>query len=348
MPSDDRGTRRTLDAPDQINGRPTIYDVARIAGVATSTVSRALSQPGRVSYRTAERVRGVAQAIGYQALKVERELPEQRTGLLAMVVADISNPVFHGMIRGAERTATYAGSTMVVVETQESAPGEEEALRRLIPVVDGIVLTSSRMSDAAIRSVAKRRATVVLNRMVGQVASVATDNIRAVKRAAEELSAAGHDTITYLSGPEASWSDGMRWRGLREAGYELDMVVRRIGPSLPTMRGGASAAVEWLKSPTSAVIGYNDLTAIGFVQTVMAAGYRVPEDVSVIGFDNILDAALVWPRLSTVAAPLLSLGSAAVNHLLNRGRREVEQSEPVLLPARLVVRDSTGPRGDRL
>jgi len=324
-------------------GRPTIYDVARAAGVATSTVSRALSSPGRVSFRTAEHVRKVAAEMGYQSGTMERVLPEQRTALLAMVVADITNPVFHGMIRGAERTAVHAGYTMLVVETQESEQGEREALRRVGPAVDGIVLTSSRMSDNAIRAVAKRKPTVVLNRMVGQVPSVATDNVKAVKQAAEHLGDRGHDTITYLSGPEASWADGMRWRGLREAGYELELKVRRIGPSLPTMRGGAAAAQEWLRSPTSAVLAYNDLLAIGFIQAVIAAGRRVPEDVSVVGFDNILDSELVRPRLTTLAAPLVSLGSAAVNHLLTNGRRETPAStEPVLLPARLVVRESTG------
>jgi DNA-binding LacI/PurR family transcriptional regulator len=332
------------DVADSGQGRATIYDVARVAGVATSTVSRALSQPGRVSFRTAEHVRKVAEQIGYHSIKMERVLPEQRTGLLAMVVADITNPVFHGMVRGAERTAAHAGYTMVVVETQESEQAEREALGRVGPAVDGIVLTSSRMSDTAIRSVAKRKATVVLNRMVSQVPSVATDNVKAVKRAAEHLVSLGHPAITYLSGPEASWADGMRWRGLREAGFELDLKVRRIGPSLPTMRGGAAAAQEWLAHRTSAVLAYNDLVAIGFIQAVVAEGVRVPEDVSVVGFDNILDAELVTPRLTTLAAPLVSLGSAAVNHLLNNGRRDpAQQSEPILLPARLVTRDSTGP-----
>lgn len=324
--------------------RPTIYDVARVAGVAPSTVSRALSSPGRVSFRTAERVRKVAAEIGYQSERMERSLPQQRTSLLAMVVADITNPVFHGMIRGAERTAAHAGYTLLVVETQESEQVERTALGRVLPSVDGIVLTSSRMSDSGIRAVAKRTPTVVLNRMVGQVASVATDNVRAVKQAAEHLGGAGHRTITYLPGPEASWADGMRWRGLREAGYELDLKVRKVGPSLPTMRGGAAAAQEWLEHRTSAVIAYNDLVAIGFVQAIIAAGVRVPEDVSVVGFDNILDSELVIPRLTTLAAPLVSLGSTAVNHLLNSGRREgTDGAEPVLLPARLVVRDSTGP-----
>jgi DNA-binding LacI/PurR family transcriptional regulator len=102
---------------------PTIYDVARIAGVATSTVSRALSNPRRVGFKTAEHVRKVAEEISYRSAPLERALPVQRT-MLGMIVADISNPVFHGMIRGAERTATHAGYIMLVVETQESVHTE--------------------------------------------------------------------------------------------------------------------------------------------------------------------------------------------------------------------------------
>ncbi len=323
-------------------GRPTIYDVAREAGVAASTVSRALSHPGRVSFKTAEHIRKVADAIGYQATKIERDLPQQRSSLLAMVVADITNPVFFGMIRGAERTAAHAGYTMLVLETQESEEHERQALQRVQPAVDGIILTSSRLSDSAIRDLAKRKPLVVLNRTVGQVPSVTSDNVKAIKRATEHLVESGVNAITYLAGPDASWADGMRWRGLREASMELNLKVRRIGPCLPTMRGGAAAVEEWLRTPTPGVIAYNDLIAIGFIRAVMSAGRRVPEDVSVIGFDNILDAELVEPRLTTIAAPLVSLGSTAVNYLLRNTRSQSEGAvEPVLLPARLVVRDST-------
>lgn len=327
--------------------RPTIYDVAEAAGVATSTVSRALAHPGRVSFSTAEHIRQVADELGYRATRITREAT-RRTSLLAVVVADITNPVYFGMIRGAERTAAHAGYTAVVVETQESESAERAALARVQPLVDGVVLTSSRMPDAAIREVAKQGPLVVLNRMVGQVASVASDNVRAVKRATEHLAGAGVDAITYLPGPEASWSDGMRWRGLREAGLELGLRVRRVGSQDPTMRGGAAAAEEWLAHRTPGVIAYNDLLAIGFVRAVTAAGVAVPEDVRVVGFDNIVDAELVQPGLTTVAAPLASLGSAAVNHLLKSAdRRRPEELEPVLLPARLVVRGSTGPHPAR-
>ena len=322
---------------------PTIYDVARVAGVATSTVSRALSNPGRVSFKTAEHVRKVAEEIGYRSTALERALPNQRKMLLAMIVADINNPVFHGMIRGAERTAMHAGYTMLLVETQESEHTEKQALSRVLQAVDGVILSSSRMTDASIRDAAKHRPLVVLNRIVDQIPSVASDNLKAMRKASEHLAGAGVGEITYLAGPEASWSDGMRWRGLRAAGPELNLKVRRIGPNTPTMAGGRLAATKWLGNQTRGVIAYNDLLAIGFIQAVMLAGYRVPEDVCAIGFDNILDSSLVEPRLTTIAAPLVSLGSAAVNRLLKRSWHEQsELAGPVLLPTRLVVRDSTG------
>ena len=151
------GWRDEADPPGgSARPRSTIYDVARAAGVATSTVSRALSHPGRVSFATAERVRQVAEEVGYRSDRIQRA-PVRRTSLLAVVVADITNPVFFGMVRGAERTAAHAGYTTLVVETQESETAERAALDRVQPAVDGVVLTSSRMADASIREVAKQR-----------------------------------------------------------------------------------------------------------------------------------------------------------------------------------------------
>jgi DNA-binding LacI/PurR family transcriptional regulator len=329
------------------SARPTIYDVARAAGVATSTVSRALSHPGRVSFDTAEHIRRVAEEIGYRSTLIQRE-SLRRTSLLAVVVADITNPVYFGMIRGAERTAAHSGYSTMIVETQESEVTEREALARVQPIVDGIVLTSSRMGDGTIREIAKRGPLVVLNRIVGQVPSVTSDNVHAIKRATEHLAETGMNAITYLAGPDASWSNEMRWRGLKEAGLDLNLKVRRIGSHEPTMRGGAAAAQVWLQHPTPGVIAYNDLVAIGFIRAVTAAGLAVPADVRVVGFDNIVEAELVQPGLTTIASPLVSLGSAAVNHLLNASQRQrAEELAPILLPARLVVRGSTGPHPRR-
>ena len=325
------------------NRPPSIYDVAAAAGVATSTVSRALSKPGRVSFRTAEHVRKVAAELGYRSQPTERALPRARTNLLTMIVADITNPVFFGMIRGAERTASHAGYQMVLGETQESDGRERRLIDSLGPASDGVILTSSRLPDNAIRALAKTTPLVVLNRHVDQVPSVVSDNVRAVKRAVEHLASDGHRSLTYLAGPEASWADGMRWRGLLEAGHELGLKVQRIGPCRPTMNGGRHAAESWRQAPTTGVVAYNDLIAIGFLQAASDAGYAVPRDVSVVGFDNIREGELVSPQLTTIAAPMVSLGSAAVNHLLKTAMAPRGRGQTVILPARLVVRGSTGP-----
>jgi LacI family transcriptional regulator len=263
---------------------------------------------------------------------------------LAMIVADINNPVFHGMVRGAERRAAHLGYHVLVVETQESEAAERSAVQRVLPSVDGIILTSSRISDSAIRAFAKQRPLVVMNRVVDQVASVANDNVGAIKHAVAHLADCGVRAITYLAGPQASWADGQRWRGVLESGHELQLKVHRIGPCDPTMSGGVRAAKQWLGNSTPGVVSYNDLIAVGFIRTVLRAGCRIPEDVQVIGFDNILDASLLEPRLTTIASPVVSLGSAAVN-LLTTARRGVATAvKPALLPARLIIRDTTGSR----
>jgi DNA-binding LacI/PurR family transcriptional regulator len=330
--------------PEGLPGRPpSIYDVAAAAGVATSTVSRALSKPGRVSFRTAEHVRKVAAELGYRAERTERSLPSDRTGLLTMVVADITNPVFFGMIRGAERTASHAGYQLVLGETQESEARERQLVAGLSRTSDGLILASSRLPDNAIRGLAKATPLVVLNRVVDQVPSVVSDNVRAVKRAVEHLAGGGHRSLAYLAGPEASWADGIRWRAVLEAGHELGLRVQRIGPCRPTMGGGRQAVEQWRPGTSTGVVAYNDLVAIGFLQGVHEAGYAVPRDVSVVGFDNIREGELVSPQLTTIAAPLVSLGSAAVNHLLKTTSPPRRTQQTVILPARLVVRGSTGP-----
>jgi LacI family transcriptional regulator len=276
---------------------------------------------------------------------MELAVPDHGTGVLALIVADLGNPVFVGMIRGAERAAAAQGITLAVIETQESHEAEQRAVERMAATVDGFILSSSRMSDTSIRALAKHKPVVVLNRTVGEVASVVSDNVTAIKKAAEHLIAFGHSRICYLAGPEASFADGMRWQGLKEAGDALDLLVRRLGPFLPTIRGGADAAEQWLERPSTAVIAYNDLMAIGFIQALAAMGRAVPDDVSVIGFDNIRDGELIDPGLTTIAAPLVSIGTQAVAQLARRRLQDARATEPVLLPARLVLRASTGPCG---
>ena len=320
---------------------PTIYDVAAAAGVAPSTVSRALARPGRVSAETAEKVRQAAARLGYRRATLTPALSTVPTRLLAMVVADIGNPLFVDVIRGAEAAAEEAGYTLLLFDTQESDQRERAAAEKFLAAVDGLVLTSPRLSDAGIRAIAKQRPVVVLNRVVRGLPAVLTDGARGVRRAAEHLGQLGHEEIAYIAGPEASWADGVRWRGLEEAGVELELRVRRIGPNLPTVEGGARAARRWAQQPTSAVIAFNDIMAVGFIRGLRALGFSVPGDVSVVGFDNSRTGALTVPALTSVASPLSLQGGTAVRNLLAiiGGARSSEQ--PVVLPVKLVARDST-------
>ena len=283
--------------------------------------------------------------LGYRTNPLARALPTGRTSMIALVISDITNPFYYEIIRGAQTAAADADYTMLLADAQESGTVERAALERALPTVEGIVLATSRMSDSAIRMTAKQRPVIVLNRAVADVPCVITDNPRGMRRAVEHLAELGHQRITYVAGPEASWADGMRWRSLREATLELELQARRIGPYPPTVVGGVRAAGELARHPTSAVIAYNDLLAIGLIRALNDLGARIPQDVSVIGFDNIFAAELVTPPLTTVAAPLRAMGVTAVRNLLAivRGARPRAQ-EPVSLPCQLIVRQSTAHR----
>lgn len=325
---------------------PTIYDVAKAAGVAPSTVSRAFSRPGRVNMTTAERIHRIAQELGYRVNPVVRPLPSGKTALLAIIVADVTNPFFFEIIRSAAKTAVDSGYTLLVADADESDEAERQSLERTLPLVEGVVLATSRLSDSSIRAVAKQRPTVVMNRVVTDVPSVITDNAQGMRRAVAHLAGLGHSVLAYLAGPEASWADGMRWRAFREATQELGVRGRRLGPFAPTLAGGLSAAQALTTHSATATIAYNDLVAIGAMRGLTRLGVEVPRDMSVVGFDNIFGSDFCTPPLTTVAAPLRHFGTFAVQRLLNQVRTpSLGLSTPALLPAKLVERGSTARRG---
>ncbi|MFE5325275.1 LacI family DNA-binding transcriptional regulator [Embleya sp. NPDC056575] len=329
---------------------PTIYDVARAAGVAASTVSRAFARPGRVNAATAERIRRVAAELGYRVNPLASGLPTGRTSMLALVVSDVTNPFYAEIIRGAESAAAEAGFVLLLIDAQESDRVERASLERALPAVEGLVLAGTRLSDSAIRMTAKQRPVVVLNRDVADVPSITLDNPHGMLVTAEHLARLGHRTVTYVAGPEASWADGMRLRSLREAATGMGLRVQRVGPFAPTVVGGREAVDALPADLPTAVVAYNDQLAIGVVLALQARGVRVPRDVSVVGFDDIFPTRIVRPGLTTVAAPLRAQGRAAVDALLSsRGKPAPRTGKPMTLPVKLVVRDSTararrGPR----
>lgn len=335
-----------MDDGEEREGRertPSIYDVARAAGVSPATVSRTFAKPGRVREGTAARVRAAAAELSYRSQHFQPPTVAVPSGMIALILTDIANPVYLEVIRGCEDAATQAGYVLMVANGDESPERERRAIERAVPNVEAIVLTSSRMSDSGIRQVAKLRPLVMLNRAVQGVPSVVHDNARGTRSALEHLGSLGHRSLTYVAGPESSWADGVRWATVRAVGKELGIRVRKVGPVAPTVEGGRVGAAAWRKDPTTAVLAFNDLVAVGVVQGLQGEGHRVPQDVSVVGFDNANVSALVHPPLTTIASPLHLLGETSVRNVLAIADGARWTGHPVVLPMKLVERGSTGP-----
>jgi DNA-binding LacI/PurR family transcriptional regulator len=325
---------------------PTIYDVATAAGVATSTVSRAFSNPGRVSQPTREHVLAVAADLGYRPNPHARALLSGRHRTIAMVVSDITNPHYFELVRGAELQTKAAEYTLVLVNAEESPRIEYAQIQRLLPSVDGFVLAASRLPDENLRQIAAQRAVVLMSRELPGLASVVLDHVQGCRQIVEHLASLGHRRLVYLAGPRSSWMAKVRWASLREAAADLGLEARRIGPFTPKASQGGAAADGALHAGASAIVAHNDLLAIGVAQRLSQRSVSVPDQVSIVGFDDIFAADLCTPSLTTLGGAHADVGRAAVEILLDAVGPTRSPSPPpqVVLPTELVIRDSTGVR----
>ncbi|WP_433721070.1 LacI family DNA-binding transcriptional regulator [Actinoplanes sp. CA-051413] len=322
----------------------TIKDVARAAGVSPSTVCRALSTPELVRAETRERVQRSAAELDYSPNRAARGLITGRTGNLGLIVPDLGNPFFPGVVKGIQARAREADYAVFLADTDEDPAAEAQLVRTLAKQVDGIVLCSPRMSEQELRGVAALTPVVLLNRRVGRLPAITFDNVDGMRQAVTHLTALGHRRIAYVAGPRASWSNRERVRGLRLAIAAAGAELVEVGPVQPQFDGGVAAADQVLAAGVTAVIAYNDVIALGLLSRLNARGIAVPATISVLGFDDIALSAMVHPSLTTVGLPMKSCGRAGVDLLLGllqdpdkygSTRRE--------LGTQLMVRGSTGP-----
>ncbi|MFF2032108.1 LacI family DNA-binding transcriptional regulator [Arthrobacter sp. NPDC058192] len=322
---------------------PTIYDIARAAGVNPSTVSRALSKPGRVSAKTQKLIEDAAAELNYQVNPFARALPTGRTSTFGLIVADITNPTFFDIIRGAGATASARDYTLVLADSAESAVTELTTARRMMPTVDGLILASPRMDDDDIRTLARDKPVVVINREVDGVPCVVPDVNKGIGEAVRSLAANGHRKVAYVAGPSQSWMSARRWDGVRSACEWSRVEAVRLESAKPTVDGGRQVAREVLSSGATAVLTYNDLLAIGLMQELQAAGVEVPDQISIVGFDDIFGADFTTPPLTTVRSPLGECGSGAaallLDHLAGAGG---ETAATLRVETELVLRGSSG------
>lgn len=322
----------------------TINDVAERSGVAASTVSRALSNPGRVNQHTRLRIEQAAAELNYVPSSQARALSSGKTGAVALLVPDITNPFYFGIIRGTQLQLKAAGYTQLLVDTEESEDVEASALESLRRTADGVILAAARLGDEALVQAARHTPLVTINRSIPGIPTVHIDTPGAIGQALNHLVSLGHTTVAYVSGPATSWSNARRWTAVNEDAKNLGIKVIRIGPFAPKTTSGAAAADATLHSGATACVVFNDLIAIGMLQRLRERGIRVPDDLSIVGCDDIFGADFCNPPLTTLTAPIEQAGRVATTMLLERIKAPLNGSFRTLatLPTHLTIRNSTG------
>jgi LacI family transcriptional regulator len=336
--------------PPKDGARATLRDVARIAGVHPGTVSRALNPETEALVRdeTVQRVRQVATELGYRPNPLARGLKTNRSFTVGVIVPDIQNPLFPPIIRGIDDRLGEAGYTPLIANTDNDPARERvdfEAMRAR--QVDGIVTATARVDHELLDEIATSGTPLVLvNRRVqdGSLPSATADDHVGARLAVEHLVALGHTRIAHLAGPD-NVSTGLQRHegfaeGMRNAGLDAGLV--RVGRAF-TEPEGARLCRELLdaQEPFTAIVAGNDLMALGCYDVFAERGIACPEDVSVVGFNDMPFADRFSPPLTTIGIPHYEIGVAAAELLLERIQGREDGPTEVVLPAHLIVRGST-------
>ncbi|MEU3456761.1 LacI family DNA-binding transcriptional regulator [Micromonospora sp. NPDC006766] len=320
----------------------TINDIAARTGFAASTVSRALSRPGRVNRVTRERIQAAARELNYVPNVPARALSSGRTATVAVLVSDVTNPFYFGLIRGAQHELRAAGYAQMLVDTEDSPELETRLLSTVRQSVDGVILAASRLPGRAIIGITAELPVVTVNRNAPGVRSVVIDSPDGVMQAVEHLISLGHRQVVYVAGPSCSWANEARWRAMRTAMAKHGLAATRIGPFGASRRSGSAAADALLNTGATACIAFNDLIAIGILRRLGERGVDVPGEISVVGCDDIFGADFCSPPLTTLAAPVEQAGRVAVSMLLEQNLAVRASRRNVILPTHLTVRQSSG------
>ena len=322
-----------------------IKDIATAAGVTQSTVSRALANSPRVKLETRRRIQRIAGAMGYVPSAIARGLATKRTSTIGVVVMDIADPFTAAVVGAIDKSARDLGYSVILSTYGPNPEGEMSAIRLLLQQrVDAIIVPDPLVVDSSLAQLEQISAPIILLNKRSYDFSVGTDNIDSARQAVEHLLGLGHRRIAYIGGSRSKEESAER-----RAGYEQALIDHGIclEPSLIVEGDGWSEGgrrsmhqLLALPSPPTAVFCFNDLTASGVLLAAYGAGVRIPQDLSVVGFDDSSLASLLVPPLTTVAQQSDQIARLALQMALDLMEGNTSPTR-VTLTGKLVTREST-------
>lgn len=327
----------------------TIYDVARLANVSPATVSRVLNDRSDVNPELAKRVRASVQMLDYRPNSVARNLRRRVAAVWALIISDIENPHFTALVRGVEDVASSNGYSVVLCNSDEELAKERSYVDvALAERMAGVVISPSSDRDSAIGPLIDGGIPVVTidRRLRNSPAdSVVVTNKRGAQEATRHLIDAGYRRIACITGPTRTTTASQRLAGyraaLREAGIAQDPRLAMVADYKEVGGAQATQALLALPEPPDALFVANSLMTMGALGWLAEAGIAVPDQIGLVGFDDLPWSRLVHPRLTAVAQPTYDLGRTAAQMLVERVADPDSPVRSVTLPTSLVVRDSS-------
>lgn len=328
----------------------TIRDVAKLAGVSAGTVSNVLNRPSYVNVETRQRVRDAIEQLNFRPTGSARQFRRGRERTLGLAVADMGNPFFVDVALAAEAEASSLGVGLIMVTSSEDVRREEQNLDLLVQQrVHGIIISPVEDSNPRLERLLNQGVPLVyVDRISGDrpCCWVTTDNVAGGRLAAEHLLERGHHRLAFAGGSNISSQIESRFEGFSQRAVAGGATVERLSTSWWTLEDGRALAAHLLESgrehlPT-AIMCANDLIALGLLQGLALRGVRVPEDVALVGFDDLQWAASSTVPLSTVRQQRAELGAQAVRMLLDEIQNaDTHQHQHVVLQPELIVRASS-------
>ncbi|WP_432667223.1 LacI family DNA-binding transcriptional regulator [Wukongibacter baidiensis] len=329
-----------------------IRQVAKQAGVSVATVSRVLNHPEAVSIKTKEKVLAVMEEMNYTPNGIARSLALNRTSTIALLIPNILNPLYPQVAKGIEDVAHQKGYNLLLCNTEEDEEKEKEYIEMLLEKrVDGFILISSFLERQDIDKIKNRNTSIV---MIGSckenidVDIVYTDYLKGAYQATQHLIDLGYKRIAHISGPLKGMESREKLMGYERALKEIEINTSEdyIVEGDNEIEGGYLAAKQLLQleKPPKAIFAANDLMAIGAIDAIKDSGLKIPDDIAIVGFDNIRMSALVEPKLTTISQPVYKMGLIAARLLVDNIENgdEEEFKQRIFLQPKLKVRKSCG------